>query len=473
MRIDGAATVLAMLTWNVSALHATQVQAVPLKAGDVYSVESTETLRGHIDFRPPEGKGFERLKYNGRRKTRYLERVLAAKAANDDIPERVLRVIEELDSKRKMGDSDQVGFPLRDESKQVVIHRGEAFSKPFSLKGPLKQEEIHTLSHLVFVPALNGLLPKGPLAVGAKWTANRRAVAQLAGLVPLETGDLSCTVKRLDFPFRGSDLVQIGFSGVLVGESEEGRVSDDVVGSFYVVRETGKIHSLTVEGIRTLYDAKDKTKEVGRLEMKYELSVRMKEPTPPELADAIAAEAAEDPTPEQTAVLYEFPPCAVKLVHPRTWMLANAGGTRLEFLYGKELHQIEMNFHADDDVPTTAKYHADVSESLKKDKFENVAWTQPPIEQAKGDKKNGDYRRIGTFEATAKKNGDWRMRYWIWQVGVRGVTMGVYTHSAAARNGDLTPDGYAILKKLTFTGDKNPFYVKKPADKAGGGGTKK
>jgi len=473
MQNFGTVTVLTALVWNQGALLAADVVAVPLKPNDVYSAQSTEKLDGHIDFKDPKSDKTERMKYRGERKSRYIERVLASKTADEDIPERVLRTIETLDSKRKMGDSDQVGFELRDEAKHVVLHRGEAFSKPFSLRGPLKQEEIHSLSHLVFVPALNGLLPKGPLKQGAQWTANKRAVAQLAGMVPLESGDLSCTVKDMNFNYNGSLLVQIEFKGVLIGMSEEGRVSDDVSGSLYLDRQTGKIHSLTVEGPRTMHDEKNNV--VGKLEMEYRLAVRYPTP-PPELDDKTAAEAAKDPTPEQTAVLYEFPPCAVKLVHPRTWILSSAKGTQLSFLHGRTDNQLMMNFHKDDETPSVDAYHEEVVDSLKREKFQNVVWTIPPKEQAKGEKGTADFRRIGRFEATAENNGQWRMRYWVWQKGRRGVTLGVYLHSNAAQNGNLADDAYTILQNLTFTGDRNPFFVKgnpppqkgdQPADKAG------
>jgi hypothetical protein len=457
MRIFGTATVLTALAWNIGAATAQDVVAVPLKANDVYSAESTESLNGQMVFKDPKSDKTERLKYRGERKTRYIERVLVSETADDDIPERVLRIVETLDSKRKLGDMDQVGFELRNEAKHVVLHRGEAFSKPFSLKGPLKQEEIHTLSHLVFVPALNGLLPKGPLKVGAQWTANKRAVAQLAGLVPLESGNLSCSVQNMNFNYNGTALVQIEFKGVLVGMSEEGRVSDDVGGSLYLDRKTGKIHSLTVEGVRTMYD--DKQKAVGELDMTYTLAVRQKDPTP-ELDDKTAAEAAKDPTPVQTAVLYEFPPCAVKLVHPRTWLLASANGTQLTFLYGKTDNQLMMNFHKDDETPSVDAYHEEVAASMKREKFKNIEWTIPPKEQAKGEKGKADYRRIGRFEATAENTGNWRMRYWVWQKGRRGVTLGIYLQGNAANNGSLADDAYTILQNLTFTGDRNPFFVK-------------
>lgn len=460
MRNFGTATVLTALAWNIGAAPAQEVVAVPLKANDVYSAESTETLDGYIDFKDPKNPKakMERLPYrDGTRKMRYIERILASKTADDGIPERVLRTIEILDSKRKFGDVDQKEYDLRDAAKHVVLHRGEAFSKPFSLKGPLKVEEIHTLSHLVFVPALNGLLPKGPLKEGTKWTANKRAVAQLAGLVPLESGDLSCSVKDMDFNYKGKLLIQIAFSGVLMGMWELGRVSDDVSGSLYLDRETGRIHSMTVKGPRTMYDEKNNV--TGKLEMEYRLAIRFLTP-PPELDDATAAEAAKDPTPEQTAVLYEFPPCAVKLVHPRTWILASANGTQLSFLYGKSENQLMMNFHEDDKTPSVDAYHEEVAASLKREKFQSVEWTIPPKEQAKGEKSKADYRRIGRFEATAESNGNWRMRYWVWQKGRRGVTLGIYLKGNAANNGNLADDAYTFLQGMTFTGDRNPFFVK-------------
>jgi hypothetical protein len=304
-------------------------------------------------------------------------------------------------------------------------------------------------------------LPKGVLKVGAQWTANKRAVAQLAGLVPLESGNLSCTVMNLNFNYNGRSLVQIAFSGVLTGMSEEGRVSDDVSGSLYLDGETGKVHSLTVEGPRTMYDENNKV--VGELKMEYTLAVRDKAAAP-ELDDATAVEAAKDPTLEQTAVLYEFPPCAVKLVHPRTWILASARGTELKFFYGKQDDQLAMNFHKDDDTPSVEKYRDEVAENLRKEKFEDVKWTIEPKEKSDGSPNTANFRRFGFFEATAKQAGDWRMRYYVWQKGRRGVTVGVFLHGANAIDGKLADDAYTILQKLEFTGDRNPFFVKAPAE---------
>lgn len=455
-----AASVAAILAWNLAAApaNAQGVRAAPFRIGDVYSVESEETLRGYIEFQPPGGGASKKLPYKGNRKSRYVERVLDAKSADDSVPERVLRRIEELDSVRTIGDNKpEKGFPLRDAGRHVVVHRGEAFSKPFSLKGPLKNDEIHTLSHLVFVPALNGLLSTEPLTVGMKWTANRRAVAQLAGLVPLESGELACTLKKLDFNFNGETLVQVGFKGILKGNSEEGNVADDVDGSLYLYRSTGKIHSLTVEGIRTMYD-KDWKNKTGELELKYTVSIRSV--VDQKLDDATAAEAAKDPTPEQTAVLYDYPPCAVELVHPRAWLLDSVDKTTLNFAYGKEGHQMTLNFHKDDETPSVADYFKEVEGNLKREKFENVKWTIDAAEKTDGERGTAGYRRFGQFEATAKKDGDWRMRYLVWQKGKRGVTVGVFTHSQAASEGKLVGDGWNLLRGLSFTGDRNPFFVK-------------
>jgi hypothetical protein len=269
-------------------------------------------------------------------------------------------------------------------------------------------------------------------------------------------------VKSLDFDFKGRKLVQIGFAGVLSGISEEGHVSDDVDGSFYLDADTGKIHSLTVEGQRTMYD--DKQRVVGRLDMSFTLSVRLRDAAP-ELDDKTAAEAAKDPTPVQTAVLYEFPSCAVKLVHPRTWILHDGKHPpRLEFLYGQEFHQMTFNFHEDDKTPTAADYQKEVAGNLKREKFQDVKWTIDVTENERGAKGTADYKRIGEFEATASKDGDWRMRYYVWQKGSRGVTVGIFLHSKAAREGTLADDAYTFLKGLTFTDERNPFFIKPPAE---------
>ena len=458
MRVVGAATVLTALV--LAGVGRAQVTASPLKAGDVYSAESTETLNGKIDFKKPGDEQLKRHEYSGQRRARYVERVLAAKNSDDGIPERVLRTIERLESSRKIADSPQVGFQLRDEAKHVVLHRGEAYSKPFSLRGPLLQQEIHALSHMVFVPALNGLLPKGALEVGSRWTANRRAVAQLAGMVPLESGDLTCTVKDLNFDFKGKKLVQIEFSGVLSGTAEEGKVKDDILGSLYLDRETGKVHSLTVEGTRTMYD--EKKNVVGTLAMTYKLAVRTTPPTE-DLSDAIAAEAAKDPTPEQTAVLYEFPPCAAKLVHPRTWLLERAEGTTLYFSYGREGYQLTINFHEDDKTPSAEDYRKEVKENLKREGFKDVTWTVEPKERVIGAPGAPGFGRAGLFQARAKKDGDWLMTYFVRQVERRGATAAVFLHSKAAEEGTLDKDGLNIMKSVEFTNKVNPFFVKAKA----------
>ena len=63
-------------------------------------------------------------------------------------------------------------------------------------------------------------------------------------------------------------------------------------------------------------------------------------------------------------------------------------------------------------------------------------------------------------EATATKDGDWRMKYWVWQVGRRGVTAAVFMHSRAAEENRLGDDPWTIFRHMTFTGDRNPFFVK-------------
>jgi hypothetical protein len=125
------------------------------------------------------------------------------------------------------------------------------------------------------------------------------------------------------------------------------------------------------------------------------------------------------------------------------------------------MHQLTMNFHEDDKTPTVNEYFNEVEGNLKREKFTDVKWTIEPLEKTKSD------QRLGWFEAMAKKDGDWRMFYMLYQKGRRGVTIGLFLHSKAAQDGTLKADVQSILNELRFTGDRNPHFVKpkEPAKK--------
>jgi hypothetical protein len=433
-----------------------EVRAVPFQPGDIYLVDSKEKLRGYIetvDFRDPKGQR-KRFDYLGERNARYHERLLPLANRADKLPDRTYRILDRVHSKRDFGKEKGESYPFRDAVKRLVIHRGEGEAKPYSPDGPLKVEEIHILINLVFVPSLNGLLPEGSLQVGAKWKADRRCLAQLAGLQKFEGGGLDCEVVKLDFeqPDNGRKLVQIRFEGVIRGLAEEGHVSDDVGGGLYLDAETGKIHSLVVRGERTIFDEKDKP--TGKLELDYQLAVRLR-PGKEEFSDEKVRDIPAEPTVAAAAVLYEFPIAAAQLVHQRAWALENVNGAQLEFRHKDRSHQLVVNFHDDDKTPTVEEYAKEVAENLEKPdkdkrKFRNVEWLQRPTENRKGERGAADYRRLGVFELAAEKDGRWQMRYWVLQIGRRGATLGCFVNSRLPGAEALLDDSRDVLKSIEF-----------------------
>lgn len=425
----------------MAARNGKALDAVPLKPSDLYRVETTETVRGHLDLPDEKGKP-QRLPIDGLRTVRYRERILPpTPKSRDGIPDRVLRVYDLIESRRTLKDQKQVEFPVRDSVRRIVLHRLEDIEKPYSPDGPLQWTEVETISHHVFAPALNGLLPAGSLQQGARWDAVRLAVAELSELRPLEDGSFTCEYKGTA-PFRGKQLGQIAFTGKAVGISPEGRARDRVEGALYLDAASGKLHSVNVAAERAIVD-KD-GKKVGELKVEYQLALRPIEGADPQLGDDIVAALPLEPTAEQTALFYQHTPLGIELTHPRRWFLSHAEGPQLRFEYRG--HVLILHFDPDGKTPSAKDYFAEVRGDLEKRKIPLDQVLLEPIEK----ERSGN--RIGKFSVAAKMDGTPMMLdYYVMQRGSRGARLAAWFKSDLLADENVAKDAEAIIRGIVFT----------------------
>src|SRR5258708_1776536 len=155
-------------------------EPVALRAGEQYYISTTETMNGWLELEDKPGGKLQRLPItDGTRTAKYVEYVLPS-SDDAELPDRVYRVYDKLESKRNVNGQVQVGFVLRPEVSHIILQRSKGIAKPYSPRGPLKVGEIESQSFLMCAPALNGLLPKGKLEKGARWTAARESAEHLA-----------------------------------------------------------------------------------------------------------------------------------------------------------------------------------------------------------------------------------------------------------------------------------------------------
>lgn len=423
------------------------VEPRPLRAGDRYRIHSKEDYSGDLQLPEKPGEKPSRVPVQGTRVLEADEEVLPSGKDGGDLPDRVMRHYRNLTGKRRIKDQDQKPLAMRKEMTPIVVHRGQGMSRPWSPRGPLRHDEIDTLLHHVFVPALNGLLPPAGLEPGKKWKASSAAVEQIGGYVPLESGDWECERKAAT-DFNGKPLATIYFHGRSSGLTEEGRAVDEIDGWLYVDQATGVLHSVDIEADRTLKNGKNET--TGRLKSKYQLSLRAPEAVKEFTEFPAAASLPASPSAEQTAVLYEFPPLGLSLEHPRRWTLSKVEGTIMRFEHRG--NWILLNAEEDEQTPSAAEYAKMVDEDMKKNGHTLIRKTEEPREKSTDSKRGEEgYARLGVFEQEAKVDGTpMLMQYWMFENGRRGVTLSAWLKKSDPDLESLAGDAAWIIKKVKF-----------------------
>ena len=110
--------------------------------------------------------------------------------------QKTIRMYRQIDFRRQVGNIPQLST-LRPEVRRLVLLRKGLLKVPFSPDGPLTWGEIDLVRTDVFTPALAGLLPTGPVAVGARWKAADSAVRELTDLARIDDGGLDCRLEQV------------------------------------------------------------------------------------------------------------------------------------------------------------------------------------------------------------------------------------------------------------------------------------
>src|SRR4051794_39480740 len=83
MRKTGPWLAFCLAAWTAPPARGGDIEAKPLRPGEVYRVETEETLEGYLELPEGDKKGAkrQRLPVTGHRKTLYRERILPSSAA--------------------------------------------------------------------------------------------------------------------------------------------------------------------------------------------------------------------------------------------------------------------------------------------------------------------------------------------------------------------------------------------------------
>ena len=131
--------------------------------------------------------------------------------------------------------------------------RHNQYEVPFSPTVPLTWSEIELVRTDVFAPALAGLFPGQPVAVGATWAADTVAVQELTDLDKITKSDIKCTFEKIT-TLLGRRNAHVRFEGKVTGVGEDGNALHEMSGSYYLDIDAGFLTYLYVKGTHHLLD---------------------------------------------------------------------------------------------------------------------------------------------------------------------------------------------------------------------------
>ncbi len=337
-------------------LHAQAVRIGEDFAKDArYYVSCQVDIAGNLTIPATKDAAAKQIKIEGKSTIKYDERILAQVNGKD----RTFRNYHELDFERKIGAEPQRS-KLRPEAHQLVILRHNQYEVPFSPKVPLTWGEIELVRTDVFAPALAGLFPAQPVAVGATWPASHVAIQELTDLDKIEKADLRCTFEKIT-TLLGRRNAHVKFEGKVTGLGEDGNALHEVSGSYYVDLDANFLTYVYVKGTHHLLDRNGN--RTGKIEGTFVMT-RQREPQSKLVNDDAIRGMTLEPNAENTLLLFEHP--SARFLYPRNWRIAGVNTKQIGVDEARG-SGILLTFSPATGTPTGAQFRGEIMQWLVKE----------------------------------------------------------------------------------------------------------
>lgn len=291
--------------------------------GSIHQVSMRVDLQGVLSL-PSEDdkKSQENLRVSGKSSIDYQERFL--KLGKKGNVEQTIRIYQQMDFQRKVGKQLQEN-QLRSPVRRLVILRKEQIEVPFSPDGPLTWGEIDLVRTDVFVPALSGLLPANPVAVGDRWAAATDAIQELTDFRRIDEGGLVCRLQQIT-NIGQQKLARISFSGTIRGLSEDGISKQRLDGYLYFDMGTNSMSYMSMLGTHFLLDKEGTV--VGQVTGDFVMTRQMMK-SAEKLSDADLRGVTLEPNADNTLLMHEDADLGIRFFYPRRWRVAGTKGQQI------------------------------------------------------------------------------------------------------------------------------------------------
>ncbi len=301
----------------------------------------------------------------------YDERVLTI--APDGQVERTIRIYNQIDFQRKVGEHDQQGT-IRPSVRRLVLLRQNNVKAPFSPDGPLMWHEMDLVRTDVFTPTLAGLLPDRPVKPDDRWTASTAAIQELTDMGKIDEGKIECRLDEIVTPDKDKHRrARISFSGTVRGLNEDGPNRQQLDGFFYFDLDLAHITYITLDGVSSMLDKEGK--ELGRIKGQFVLTRIMNRPSRT-LSDESLRGVPTEPRDDLTQILFEDPNLGLRFLYPRRWRLAQADANRID-LDSADGNGMRLTLETLRNLPTGAQFLGESQRWLQEQKA-LVTRTDPP-----------------------------------------------------------------------------------------------
>ncbi|HZZ82088.1 MAG TPA: hypothetical protein VFE62_26550 [Gemmataceae bacterium] len=319
-----------------------------------YYVSCQVDIVGNLTIPATKDGAAKQIKIEGKSTIKYDERILAKSNGK----ERTIRNYHELEFERKVGTESQRS-KLRPAAQQLVILRHNQYEVPFSPKVALTWGEIELVRTDVFAPALAGLFPAQPVAVGASWSATNMAIQELTDLDKIDKADFKCTFEKIT-TLLGRRNAHVRFEGNVTGLGEDGNALHEINGSYYVDLDAGFLTYLYVKGTHHLLDRNGK--KTGKIEGTFVMT-RDRLPHSKLVDDEALRGLTLEPNADNTLLLFEHP--NANFLYPRNWRIAGVNDKQVGVDEARG-SGILLTFSPANATPTGAQFRQDIQQWLGK-----------------------------------------------------------------------------------------------------------
>ncbi|VTS02351.1 hypothetical protein [Tuwongella immobilis] len=284
------------------------------RPNDQYRVESRVRLNGRLSVPIDPNQPAKLVDMTGESKISYDERLLSPDPKTNG--ERSVRIYRQMEFTRKVADRPQ-SLNLRDAVRRVVLIRRDQTEVSFSPDGPLTWGEMDLIRTDVFTPALVGIAPPRPMAVGESWQVRETAIRELTDLETIEQGSVEATLVEIT-QWNQRSIARLSIKGTVKGVSEDGPTRHQIEGTLYFDLQSNHLAYLSIVGAQELLDEKGMV--AGRIEGRFTLTRTLSNQLSG-LDDASVQRISLEPNAENTKMLVDQSDMGFRLTHPRHWRI--------------------------------------------------------------------------------------------------------------------------------------------------------